>query len=100
MKRPSIGVKDFHNFHWTRRTSSRRGYGNLGEKNKFILCFFGGEENECVRGELVVMCVEMLFMESNGVQTKEHGRKLCVANSHRGVHGMISTNKPLDFLLK
>jgi hypothetical protein len=22
-------------------------------------------------------------MEANGVQTKEHGRKLCVANSHR-----------------
>ncbi len=27
------------------------------------------------------MCEEMLFMETNGVQTKEHGRKLCVANS-------------------
>jgi len=27
------------------------------------------------------MCEEVLFMESNGVQTKEHGRKLCVASS-------------------
>jgi hypothetical protein len=31
MKRPLIGVKDFHNFHWTKRISSRRGYGKLGE---------------------------------------------------------------------
>jgi hypothetical protein len=28
------------------------------------------------------MCEEMLFMESNGVQTKKHGRKLCLASSH------------------
>jgi hypothetical protein len=27
------------------------------------------------------MCEEVLFMEANGVQTKEHGRKLCVASS-------------------
>jgi hypothetical protein len=27
------------------------------------------------------MCEEMLFMETNGVQTKEHGRKLCVGSS-------------------
>jgi hypothetical protein len=24
----------------------------------------------------------MLFMEVNGVQTKKHGKKLCVTNSH------------------
>ncbi len=29
-----------------------------------------------MRGKLVVMCEEVLFMEANGVQTKEHGRKL------------------------
>jgi len=28
------------------------------------------------------MCEKMLFMETNGVQTKEHERKLCVASSH------------------
>ncbi len=37
---------------------------------------------------------------SKGVQTKEHGKKLCVASNRNGVHGMISMNKPLDFLLK
>ncbi len=34
------------------------------------------------------------------MQTKEHGKKLCVANSRSEVHKMISMNKPLDFLLK
>ncbi len=34
------------------------------------------------------------------MQTKEHGRKLCVANSCSGVHEMISMNKLIDFLLK
>jgi hypothetical protein len=53
-----------------------------------------------VRGELVVMCEEMLFMEANDVQTKEHGRKLCVTNSCSGIHGMISMNKPLGVFIK
>jgi hypothetical protein len=39
-------------------------------------------------------------MEANGVQTKEHGKKLCVENNCNGVHGIISMNKPLNFLLK
>jgi hypothetical protein len=39
-------------------------------------------------------------METNGVQTKEHGRKLCVDSSCSGIYGIISMNKPLDFLLK
>jgi len=34
------------------------------------------------------------------VQTKEHGRKLCVTSSRSGVHGMISMNKPLNFFIK
>jgi hypothetical protein len=34
------------------------------------------------------------------VETKEHGKKLCVASGHSGVHGMISMNKLLDSLLK
>jgi hypothetical protein len=46
------------------------------------------------------MCEEVLFMEVNGVQTKKNGRKFFVANSCSGVHGIISMNKPLDFLLK
>jgi hypothetical protein len=57
-------------------------------------------EDECVRGKLIVMCEEVLFMKKNCVQTKEHGRKLCVASNCSGVHEMISMNKPLDSLLK
>ncbi len=65
------------------------------------MCVFPWEEEEieCVEGELVVMCEEVSFMEKK-MQTKDHGRKLCVANSCRGVHEGISMNKPLDFLLK
>jgi hypothetical protein len=32
MKRPWIGGKDFHNFHWTKKTSSRKGHEKLGEE--------------------------------------------------------------------
>jgi hypothetical protein len=39
-------------------------------------------------------------METNGVQTKEHGGKLCVANSRNRAHGIISMNKPFNFLLQ
>ncbi len=46
------------------------------------------------------MCEKMLFMETNRVQTKEHGRKLRVINSHSEVHGIIFMNKPLDFFIK
>jgi hypothetical protein len=46
------------------------------------------------------MCEEMLFIKANGVQTKEHGGKLCAVSSHSGIHGIISMNKLLDFLLK
>jgi hypothetical protein len=73
MKRPLIGGKDFHNFHWTRITNSRKGHGKLGEK-KFLgyLMFFSWEEeeNECVKGDLVVVCEEMLFMEENVCKQK------------------------------
>jgi hypothetical protein len=31
---------------------------------------------------------------------KEHGRKLCGANSCSGIHGRISMNKHLDSYLK
>jgi hypothetical protein len=33
MRRPWIGGKDFHNFHWTKRTSSRRGHERLREED-------------------------------------------------------------------
>jgi hypothetical protein len=65
----------------------------LGGGRVFILCFWKRRRIECV------MCEKMLFMETNGVQTKEHGKKLCVTNSHSGVHGIISMNMPFDFLL-
>jgi hypothetical protein len=37
MRRPWIGGKNFHNFHWTKRTSSKRGHEKLREKE-----FVGG----------------------------------------------------------
>ncbi len=51
------------------------------------------KENECVRGKLIVHGRKC-------VQTKNHGRKLCVTNNCSGVHEMTSMNKPLDSLLK
>ncbi len=37
----------------------------------FILCFSSKEEeNECVRGDIVVMCEKMLFMEENVCKQK------------------------------
>jgi hypothetical protein len=41
MRRPWIGRKDFLNFHWTKRTSSRRGHEKLREEEilgKFFSC--------------------------------------------------------------
>jgi hypothetical protein len=35
MKRPWIGRKDFHNFHWTKRISSRKGHEKLRD-NEFV----------------------------------------------------------------
>jgi hypothetical protein len=49
--------------------------------------------------KLVFMCERMLFMKKM-CANKEHGRKLCVANSCSGVHGRISINKPMDSYLK
>jgi hypothetical protein len=48
MRRPWIGGKDFHNFHWTKRISSRRGHAKLGEKDVwgFFLCYFSWEGKE------------------------------------------------------
>jgi hypothetical protein len=51
MKRPWITGEDFHNFHWTKRTSSRRGQEKLREEEfvgVFFLCDFswGGEEKD------------------------------------------------------
>jgi hypothetical protein len=55
----------FPNFHWTRRTSSRRGHGKLTKQGSGSCVFFPGkrEENECVRKKLVLMCERMLFMK-------------------------------------
>ncbi len=57
------------------------------------------EENESVKEKLVLMCEKMLFMK-NMCANKEHGKKLCVANSCSRVHGRISMNKPLDSYFK
>jgi hypothetical protein len=45
MRRPWIGGKDFHNFHWTKKISSR-GHEKLGEEefvggSSFCVIFFG-----------------------------------------------------------
>jgi len=40
MRRPLIGGKDFHNFHWTRRTRSKRGHG---KSFYFVFLGKGGE---------------------------------------------------------
>jgi hypothetical protein len=42
MERPLIGGKDFHNFHWKRRISSKRGHGELGVKGVVYCVFFLG----------------------------------------------------------
>jgi hypothetical protein len=39
-------------------------------------------------------------VHEKNVCKQEHGRKLCVASTWRGVHGRISMTKPLDFYLK
>jgi len=70
-----------------------------------MLCFLEKrrsvwEDNNCVKGELIIMCEEMLFMETNGVRTKEHGKKLYVVNNFNVVHAHTSMNKSLDILLK
>jgi hypothetical protein len=91
----------FPNFHWIRKTSSRRGHGKL-TKGRVVSCvFFLGKkkEKECVREKLILMCEKILFMKKM-CANKKHGRKLCVASSCSGVHGRISMNKPLDFYLK
>ncbi len=51
MRRPWIGGKDFFNFHWTKKTSLRRGHEKLGKggvRKVFFLCDFSweGEEKE------------------------------------------------------
>jgi hypothetical protein len=49
--------------------------GSLGEKFFFILCFsWEKEDNECVRGKLVIMCEELLFMEENVCKQKNMER--------------------------
>jgi hypothetical protein len=90
----------FPNFHWTRRTSSRRGHGGLPKVEGSILCFGKEkEEKECVRNRLILMCGKVLFMGKTCVN-KSMEKKLCVASTCNGVHRRISMTKPLDFYLK
>jgi hypothetical protein len=79
----------------------KEGSRRLTKEEEFV-CFFWKreEENEGEREELVLMCEKMLFMGKKLCANKEHGRKLCVASSCSGVHGMISMNKPLDSYLE
>jgi hypothetical protein len=51
MKRPLIREKDFHNFHWIRGISSKKGHQMFVWEEFFYFVFFlEEEENECVRG--------------------------------------------------
>ncbi len=50
--------------------------------------------------KISLLCVTKCCSGNNGVQTKKHGKKLCVALIIIGVHGIISMKKHLDFLLK
>jgi hypothetical protein len=45
---------------------------SLGEKNFLVSCVFSWEEeeNECVKGKLVVVCEKMLCMEENVYKQK------------------------------
>jgi hypothetical protein len=76
----------FRSFHWTKGTSSRKGYGGLSKERG--VSWVGGrekEEKECVRKILVLMCGKVLFM-----------KKMCVKNKHR----RISMTKFLEFYFK
>jgi hypothetical protein len=53
----------------------------------------------CEKKPLVLTCERRLFMEKM-CANKEHGRKLCVANSCNEVHEKISMNKHVDSYLK
>jgi hypothetical protein len=49
MKRPCIGGKDFFNFHWTKKISSRKGREKLGKRKVqqvFFRCDFSWEREE------------------------------------------------------
>jgi hypothetical protein len=67
MKRPLIEGKKFHNFHWTRITSLRRGHGKLVRRFFYILCF------SWKRGEWVCVRIINCYVWRNVV----HGRN-CV----------------------
>jgi hypothetical protein len=50
MRSAWIGGKDFHNFHWTKKTSSRKGHEKLGEEEfvggLLLVLFFLGRKGE------------------------------------------------------
>jgi hypothetical protein len=72
---------------------------SLGKKS-FIYFFFGREKEWVCERRTSYYVWRNVVHGSKCVQTKEHGRKLCVTNNRNGVNGMISMNKPLDSLLK
>jgi hypothetical protein len=43
---------------------------NVSEKKFYFLFSLEKEENECVKGELIIMCEEVLFMEANVCKQK------------------------------
>ncbi len=101
MKRPLIGGKDFQTSIGQGEQVQGRFMGSLQKEGMISCVFFSGkkEENDCVRRKLVFMCERMLFMKKM-CANKEHGKKLCVANSCNGIHGRSFMNKPLDSYLK
>jgi hypothetical protein len=65
----------FPNFHWTRKTNSKRGLRCVLRKERSILCFGGKEkeENESVKKILIFMCGKKKFM-----------KKMCANKSMEG----------------
>jgi len=53
--------EDFHNSHWIRRTSSRKGHGKLWGGEEFLFCVFGrGGECMCER-KINLLCVKKCY---------------------------------------
>jgi hypothetical protein len=61
----------FPQFPMDKENKLMEGSWKMWVKRVFILCFSLEEgENECVKGALVIMCEEMLFMEENVCKQK------------------------------
>jgi hypothetical protein len=95
MKRPWIRGKNFHNFHWTKTTSSRRGHEKLQEEEfhvggLFIVFFFLG------KGRKRMMSFSRWWKEGKWVRCLgyfeiiEVSRIVLRARNFRGILGLVA----------